>query len=150
MPFVPVIRQILRDSLGPGVPDWVDRLLSPLNQFLKQTADLLSGNLTTENMAQAWVEITLGANEVPDPIGFEKLRGKEVYGLDVKQVRFLPSAPSVPVAIPNEFNAISVAVWEPRQLPGQNGGQVAGVAILKVVGIPVGSRVTLRLLAMAR
>lgn len=44
------VKTISREDIGSEAPGWVDKLLSPLNQFLEQSYRALSNNLTfTDN-----------------------------------------------------------------------------------------------------
>ena len=45
---LPVIRKIRKEDLGGDVPGWVDRLLSPMNQFIEQVGVAITGRLTFE------------------------------------------------------------------------------------------------------
>lgn len=145
------IRKITKEALGPGAPPWVDNLLDPLNFFIRQTSDLLNGRVSVENLNQAWFEVTVNAGEVPAPVALPKLQAPEVYGLQVVHVEILASAPGVPIAIPEDLAAVSAPLWDSVQLASPLGnGQVAGVQILRIVGLPTGTRATIRFLASAR
>jgi hypothetical protein len=43
---LPVIRKIRKEDLGGEAPAWIDRLLSPLNQFIEQVGVAITGRLT--------------------------------------------------------------------------------------------------------
>lgn len=150
MALVPSIRKIVREAIGSNVPEWVDALLLPLNQFLKQVTDALSGNLSIENFSQEWMDITVIDGVSTGQLIFNKLGSKEVFGITVERVELLPTSPGVPVSYGDSIGVVGVQFWEPRQVPGKNGGLVAAVVINKIVGLPSGSRATIRLLAKAR
>lgn len=54
---IPVIRKIRKEDMGADVPQWVDRLLSPLNQFIEQVGIAVTGRLTFgDNIAGKIIE----------------------------------------------------------------------------------------------
>jgi hypothetical protein len=134
----PSVRQISRDTLG-DVPSWVDRFLRPLNQFMTQTADALNGAITSQNLAEAWVDLTVKEGTSPQPF-IAQLRGRPVRGLYVTKVSALGAggtpgvAPTGPVFI----------LWEPATVDGQ-----PGVSISQVFGLSPGGTYNITLLIKA-
>lgn len=136
----PSIRQVSRELLG-EVPGWVGKILSPLNTFMSQVTDGLSANLTVnENLAQAWLLVTVTEGEVPNPQAVAKLGPRQAYGLTVERVEVLDGG-AAPVA------AVGVD-WTPTTVQVNNVGR-PGVKITKVHGLATGTRATLTLLVKA-
>lgn len=54
---LPVIRKIRKEDLGGDIPAWIDRLLSPMNQFIEQVGIAVTGRLSFgENLAGKVIE----------------------------------------------------------------------------------------------
>ena len=56
---LPIIKKIQKEDLQTGekLPAWVDRMLSPLNQFIEQVGIAVTGRLTFgDNMAGKFIE----------------------------------------------------------------------------------------------
>jgi hypothetical protein len=52
MASLPTIKRVQRTDLGANVPEWVDSLLSPINQFMEEIYSAFNRNLTIpENVA---------------------------------------------------------------------------------------------------
>lgn len=75
---LPVIRKIRKEDLGADVPGWVDRMLSPMNQFIEQVGVAITGRLTfEENMSgkiinQSFthnVALEISLQDSRDPLG---------------------------------------------------------------------------------
>lgn len=134
----PSVRAIPRDTLG-DVPSWMDRLLSPLNKFLEQTTDALSGNLDTRNTAEAFMDLQVTDGVSVQPF-VANLRGRPVRGVVVQKVAALGSggtpgvAPTGPVYVD----------WAPTTVEGKPGVQIA-----QVFGLSPGAKYTLTLLLKA-
>lgn len=135
----PSVRQISRDSLGGDVPAWMERVLKPLNDFMRQVSDSLTGNLTSANLAQAWVEVpvtegqSVGAFVAP-------LRGRVVKGLSVEKLGALGTG-ATPGAPPTGPVFVD---WAPTTIEGK-----PGVQINQVFGLAAGAKYTLTLLLKA-
>lgn len=56
MAALPPVRRISREDLGADVPDWVTRLLSPLNLVLQSLYDALNHTLTFKDNIQCQVK----------------------------------------------------------------------------------------------
>lgn len=135
----PSIRQITRELLG-DVPGWLDRLLQPLNQFLQQTGDALSNNLTpSQNLAQCWLALTVTAvdtrtiQEVPLQ-ALPRLKGRTAYGVSVERV-------SVASGTLDWFPSVD---WSPASVEGK-----PAIQIHTVYGLNAGAVATLTLLVKA-
>jgi hypothetical protein len=46
MASLPTIKRVQRSDLGGDIPEWVDSLLSPLNQFIEEVYSAFNKNLT--------------------------------------------------------------------------------------------------------
>ena len=44
-----LIRRISKEDLGSDAPEWIDKMLEPLNQFISQVGTALQNRLTFEN-----------------------------------------------------------------------------------------------------
>jgi hypothetical protein len=135
----PSVRQIAREALK-DAPGWLDGLLQPLNTFLRQAVDLLSGNLTvSENLAQAWLEVTVSDGVATPPV-IPALKGRVPKGVTVEKVATLGTggtpgvAPSGPVTV----------LWEPTTLNGR-----PAIRITNVTGMATGGRYNITLLVKA-
>lgn len=135
----PSIRQITREALG-DAPEWVDALLKPLNTVLGQLGDLLGHNVTvSENLAQAWVDVTVTGDAEVAPIAVN-LRGRPARGVDVQRVAALGTG-STPGTAPESSVGI---IWAPTTVDGK-----PGISISQVFGLASGARYTLTLLVKA-
>lgn len=62
MAALPPVRRIFREDLGTDVPDWITRLLAPLNLVLQSLYTALNHTLTFEENIQCQIkEFTLAA-----------------------------------------------------------------------------------------
>lgn len=132
------VRQISRDTLG-DVPGWVDRFLRPLNQFMTQVADAMNNNLTSQNIAEAWIDLTVVEGVAPQPF-VAPLRGRAVRGLAVTKVSALGTG-GTPGAAPT---GPVFPLWESTTVNGQ-----PGVRISQVFGLASGGTYILTLLLKA-
>ena len=58
MASLPTIKRVQRTDLGSNVPEWVDSLLSPINQFMEEIYSAFNRNLTIpENVAGQIIDI---------------------------------------------------------------------------------------------
>lgn len=135
----PSIRQISRESLGAGVPAWVDTLLQPLNLFLRQVSDALSNNLDGQNLAEAYVDLPVTEGQAVKPFQAQ-LRGRVP-----KAVLVARTVPASSGGTPGTPPTGAVAVeWAPTTVEGK-----PGVSISMVSGLATGARYTLTLLLKA-
>jgi hypothetical protein len=137
----PSIRQISRELLVGSLPEWLDGLLKPLNTFMGQVQDALSRNLTvTENLAMAWLDVTVTEGVAPNSQAVSGLGTRTVKGISVERVQVLDggAAPTAAVAV----------LWAPTTVLKGSAG-VPGVQITEVVGLASGTRATLTLLLKA-
>ena len=150
MARTPSIRRILREHLGPKVPEWIDGVLRPLNTFMEQVADAMASNLSvSENLAQCWVDVdATGINSrsaEPIPVvALPALRGRVPYGVSVERMQ-LREAAADPA-----FDWYASVHWEPATVTDRNGEGLPGLRILAVYGLNAGTRATLTLLVKAR
>lgn len=56
MAALPPIRRIFKEELGPDVPDWITRLLAPLNQVLQAIYTALNHAITFQENIQCQVK----------------------------------------------------------------------------------------------
>lgn len=73
MAALPPIRRILKEELGPDVPDWVTRLLAPLNLVLQSLYTALNHGLTFKDNMQCQVKeftIVAGATATANTFNF--------------------------------------------------------------------------------
>lgn len=56
MAALPPVRRIFKEELGPGVPDWVSRLLAPLNLVLQAIYTALNHAITFQENIQCQVK----------------------------------------------------------------------------------------------
>lgn len=134
----PSIRQITRESLG-DVPAWVDRILGPLNQFLRQVGDALANNLDGQNLAEAYMDLqvtegqSVGAFVAP-------LRGRVPKAVVVVKTTALGlgGTPGTPPTGPVYVD------WAPTTVEGK-----PGISVNQVFGLATGARYTLTLLLKA-
>jgi hypothetical protein len=58
MASLPTIKRIQRQDMGSNIPEWVDGLLSPLNQFMEEIYSAMNRNLTIpENVKGQFIEL---------------------------------------------------------------------------------------------
>lgn len=135
----PTIRGLTREALG-SIPEWFDRVLQPLNQFLQQSGDALEGNLTPgRNLAQQWLQVTaVGINstsaEPIQPQALPRLKGKAPFGVSVERVQVVEGA----------INWFPSVDWEPATVEGK-----PGLKIKTVYGLDPGAVATLTILVKA-
>lgn len=136
----PSIRQITREAVS-GAPDWVDKLLTPLNTALTQIQDLFTHNITIgENLAAAWVDITFTAGQTIPPLAVD-LRGRPPRGVTVQRTAALGTG-STPGTPPGSSVGVE---WAPTTVGGKPGIQITTVH----GGLTNGERYTLTLLVQA-
>jgi hypothetical protein len=66
---LPIIKKIQKEDLQTGekLPAWVDRMLTPINQFIEQVGIAVTGRLTFgENMAGKFIDGTFVHNEAKE------------------------------------------------------------------------------------
>lgn len=56
MAALPPVRRIFKEDLGPDVPDWISRLLAPLNLVLQAIYTALDHNITFKENIQCQVK----------------------------------------------------------------------------------------------
>lgn len=57
---LPNIKRILREDLGPNVPNWTEGIIGPVNSFMEAVYQTLNKNVTfTENVASFFVELII-------------------------------------------------------------------------------------------
>lgn len=62
MAALPPVRRIFKEDLGPGVPDWISRLLAPLNLVLQSVYTAFNHTLSFQDNIQCQIkEFTLVA-----------------------------------------------------------------------------------------
>lgn len=60
---IPIIRKIRKEDLGADIPQWVEKMLSPLNQFIEQVGVAVTGRLSFgDNIASKLIDISLTHN----------------------------------------------------------------------------------------
>jgi len=62
---LPILKKIQKEDLqtGEDLPKWVDRMLSPINQFIEQVGVAITGRLSFgDNMAGRFVELSFVHN----------------------------------------------------------------------------------------
>ena len=60
MASLPTIKRVQRTDLGSNIPEWVDSLLSPINQFMEEIYSAFNRNLTIpENVAGQIIDINI-------------------------------------------------------------------------------------------
>jgi len=72
---LPTIRRLLRENI-PEAPDWIDKLLNPLNKFFEETFAALDKNITFEENIRAQLKsitFTTGAAYDGTAANFEML-----------------------------------------------------------------------------
>lgn len=130
----PSIRQISREALG-DAPEWVDRLLQPLNTFLQQATDALSQQLTpSQNFAQCWLSLTVTQGQVPPAQQLPALRGKPPKGVSVEGVALISGS----------ISCAPFVDWTVTAVDGRPALQVRNV-----YGLSSGAQATLTLLVKA-
>jgi hypothetical protein len=130
----PTVRQLTREAIG-EVPEWFDRVLQPLNQFLQQVGDGLTGGLTPEkNFAQQWLPLTVTEGVAIQPQALPRLKGRPPFGVSVERVQVVSGSLTGPVFVE----------WSPASVEGK-----PGLAISTVHGLDTGAVVTLTLLVKA-
>jgi hypothetical protein len=135
----PSIRQITRETLG-DVPAWLDKVLLPLNTFMQQVTDALSGNLSGQNFTQGWVRIAVAEGQaLPAPFIVPGLKGRAPAGVTMEgftvQSGSVTTTPSV--------------AWEVSSALSAAGASVPAVRLTSVYGLDSAARVTLTLLVKA-
>ena len=136
----PPERDGIRTDEVPNAPGWLAGLLSPLNRYLQQVREALSGNLTvSENLAARWVtlEVVGGATPAPFPVGLGQRKAKGVVVAGT-------GAPSGSVG----FEALPGIRWESTTVQ-QGNRSVPAVQVLAVAGLSSGVAGTLTLLVVA-
>jgi len=134
MAHPPSLRKIAKELLE-GAPGWVDALLLPLNTFMGQVQEALSGQLTVkENLAQCWVTFTANSGDTIPPLALPTLKGRAPFGVTVERVRVLEGSL---VAMPG-------VEWEPTTLNGK-----PAVRLLVIHSFPANTRATFTLLVKA-
>lgn len=56
MAALPPVRRIFKEDLGPGVPDWIARLLAPLNLVLQAVYTAMNHTLTFQDNIQCQIK----------------------------------------------------------------------------------------------
>jgi hypothetical protein len=122
---------------GPGgIPPWAIALIERLSTFMSQVSEALSGNLTTENGAEAFVDVEVTGGQTAKPFTYEFRGGRKVRGV------FVGSA----VGIAGDANpeaAVNIA-WTATTVNGKPGVQLTGFS-----GVSTGKRARLTLLLKA-
>lgn len=130
----PTVRQLTREALG-EVPEWFDRVLQPLNQFLQQVGDGLAGGLTPgQNLSQQWLAITVTEGVAIQPQALPRLKGRPPFGVSVERAQVVSGSLTGPVFVE----------WSPATVEGK-----PGLSISNVYGLNMGAVVTLTLLVKA-
>jgi hypothetical protein len=133
----PTIRQITREAIG-DVPDWFDRVLQPLNQFLQQVGDAVAGGLTVgQNLCQQWLTLTITEGVEIQPQALPKLRGRAPFGVTVERVQVVSGS------VGGEGGAVGI-LWTAATVDGK-----PGLSITSVSGLGMGAVITLTLLVKA-
>ena len=134
----PSTRQITRDTLG-DVPAWMDRLLVPLNQFLRQVSDALTNNLDSQNLAEAFMELQVTEAVAVTPF-VAPLRGRVPKAVLVVKTSPLGTGgtPGTPPDGPVYVD------WAPTTVEGK-----PGISISQVFGLATGAKYTITLLLKA-
>ena len=57
MATLPTIKRVQRSDLGGDIPEWVDSLLSPLNQFIEEVYSAFNRNLTIPENVKGQIKI---------------------------------------------------------------------------------------------
>lgn len=61
---IPVIRKIRKEDLGGDLPQWVEKMLSPLNQFIEQVGVAVTGKLSFgDNIASKLLDLEFVHNQ---------------------------------------------------------------------------------------
>lgn len=138
MAMPPSVRQITREALG-DAPAWMDKLLQPLNLFLRQVGDALANNLDGQNLAESYLDLQV--TEGQSVASFvAPLRGRVPKAVLVVKATALGSGgtPGTPPSGPVYVDWASTTV-----------DAKPGVAIAQVFGLAPGARYTLTLLLKA-
>lgn len=136
----PSIRQLTRESLGDAVPGWFDIILGPLNVFFRQVVEAFTNGLTvSQNLAMAWVDVTVSEGEAVPPLLAPGLKGKAPRGVTVEGHTILSGT----------ITAAPSITWARASVNDARGVSVPGVQISSVYGLGSGARVTLTLLIKA-
>lgn len=134
----PSIRQISRESLG-DAPAWMDKLLQPLNTFLRQVSDAMANNLDGQNLAEAYLDIQVTEGQAVRSF-VAPLRGRVPQAVLVVKTSPLGTggtpgvAPTGPVFVD----------WAPTTVDSK-----PGVVINQVFGLSTGAKYTITLLFKA-
>jgi hypothetical protein len=131
----PTVRAISREGLE-GAPGWFERVLQPLNTFLREVADALQGNLTpSQNLAQCWLEVQVSFGvEIPVLALPAKFRSRTPYGVTVERA----------VVEEGSLAGAPGLEWEAATLEG-----APAIRILIAHGLNVGATARYRLLVKA-
>ena len=57
MASLPTIKRVQRSDLGGDIPQWVDSLLSPLNQFIEEVYSAFNRNLTIPENVKGQIKV---------------------------------------------------------------------------------------------
>lgn len=135
----PEIRGIRSDDI-PEAPAWLAKLLRPLNLFLQQVGQSLSGNLTvSQNLAARWVSIDVVGGVLPKPFSVD-LGGRPAHAV-------LLAGVTTPADSPTE--AAVLFEWAPANVRGAGGVYSPAVSITRISGVSSGAKATLRFLVLA-
>lgn len=134
----PSIRGISRETLG-DVPAWMDKLLQPLNLFLRQVSDALSNNLDGQNLAESYMDLQVTEAVAVTPF-IAPLRGRVPKAVLVVKASPLGTGgtPGTPPSGPVYVD------WAPTTVDGK-----PGVSVSQVFGLATGAKYTLTLLLKA-
>lgn len=135
----PSVRQITREALGGDAPAWVDKLLQPLNLFLRQVGDALANNLDGQNLAEAYMDLQVTEGVGVSPF-IAPLRGRVPKAVLVVRTSALGTGgtPGTPPAGPVYVD------WAPTTVDAK-----PGIAVSQVFGLASGARYTITLLLKA-
>lgn len=131
----PSLRKIAKETLGDGLPSWVDALLQPLSSFMGQVQEALASQLTVkENLAQCWVSFSFTVGQEAPPQALPGLNGRVPYGVSVERVVISSGSASCAVGV----------VWEPTTVGGK-----PGIKVSSVQGLAAATKATITLLVKA-